>query len=678
MRAHDSYLTTLLNQSNAIFNIPVYQRNYDWDIVNCQQLFNDIETIAYTGKDHFIGSIVYISLGTATVPEYNIIDGQQRITSVLLLLKALYDTVKDEKLKKVIKYSFLVNRDFDDETKIKLKQIESDSGVFEKIIMLDAVDEKHFTEKEKNSNVYRNYVEFKRCLEMTDVSEEDIYNAIFKLGIIDVCLTSEDPQEVFESMNSTGKSLTNTDLLRNYLLMNLASDLQNRLYKQYWLQIEKTINPSSMEWFMVYYLIVKRKTNSITLNKKKNNINRTTLYDAYKIHYPAEQKSNEATESLLKDMLKFAPYYRRLFKQEDIKTDLDKAFYELMYKLNGDAAAIFLMYLMDIGTSDDDLLNATNACISYALRQRVYKGKTVSPQFFGYVIQYFERGDESLDFMGRVWNALISGKGTYAFPDNSQFEEIFRNKNMYLELKPQMVRYILYKFESDLTKEVVIEDNATIEHILPQNTTKWQKYLLSMRDNEYNDYINKIGNLTLTKYNSEISNEPFDDKKEFYEQSGYKLTREIAKKEVWNTNEIKNRSSEMAKKALELWPLPVVIDQSNEQYEYNVMDDNTEELFEELRLSIKELYPFTTEKSQKQYLNILKGERPIMSMIPLQSYFNVTFCAEVDKFTDQSKLEDISGKSHWGIGYSRYSVTNEDDLWKVLEYLQEMIDKDLI
>jgi len=230
MRAHDSYLHKLIQMNDTVFSIPVYQRNYDWDSENCEQLFNDIESIAQTGKEHFIGSIVYISVGTATDQSYNIIDGQQRITSVMLFLRALRDITEDEHLQKLIRNKYLVNFDLDGEPKVKLKQIESDSGVYEKLIMSASYDETAFSDKEKQSNVYRNYMLMRDLIQQSKVSHNDLYGAVMKLEIIDVMLTTEDPQEVFESMNSTGKNLTNTDLLRNYLLMDLPYQTYYFLY----------------------------------------------------------------------------------------------------------------------------------------------------------------------------------------------------------------------------------------------------------------------------------------------------------------------------------------------------------------------------------------------------------------------------------------------------------------
>ena len=676
MKAHDAMLTTLLKQNDALFNIPVYQRNYDWDQDNCQQLFSDLEGIVITGKDHFLGSIVYISIGTATEPYFNIIDGQQRITSVMLFLKALHDCSDDSKFKRQVRYGFLVNLGLDGDPKMKLKQIESDSGVYEKIIMLEDYDDTQFTDNEKRSNVYQNYSYFKRLIQQSPITINDLYNAIFKLEIIDVCLTNEDPQEVFESMNSTGKSLTNTDLLRNYLLMDLPHDKQESLYKKYWYQIEKRIGSKKMEPFMVFYLIMKRKSDSINIHRKSAKINKNTLYDCYKIYYPPEKKNNEETEALLSDMSRYAPIFQRIFKTDGIKNNLDKALYELIYELGADPAAIFLMYLFDSNITEADMLAAVNACVSYAFRLRVFRG-SISNQFYALAIQYFERSDETLPFVDRIWSALTSGQGSYRFPKDREFEDTFKNKNMYLEFKPQMLRYILYKFERAKTKEVVEAESVTIEHILPQNTQKWQHHLAAVNDYEYNDWINKIGNLTLTKYNSEASNEPFDEKKKIYKESGYAITREIAEYKDWTSDQIKRRSDMMAKQALIMWPLPEKynIDTTMDGGQYDVMDDATEELFELLRSAIKEFNPSIYEDPKKSYVNFLKDKKVILSMIPNQTYLNITLNAPIETFRNPDKLEDIRNKGHWGVGECRMVVKDEEEIYEVLEYIEQMLNR---
>lgn len=676
MKAHDSYLTALLKLSDAVFNIPVYQRNYDWDTDNCKQLFQDIETITMTGKDHFIGSIVYISIGTATEPYYNIIDGQQRITSVMLFLKALHDSTEDQRFKKQVRHGFLINLGLDDTPKMKLKQIESDRSVYERIIMQDDFDEKAFSESEKNSNVYKNYSCFKDLILQSPVPIQDLYNAVFKLEIIDVCLTTEDPQEVFESMNSTGRSLTNTDLLRNYLLMDLTHSEQEKLYKKYWSQIEKNVGTKQMDAYMVHYLIMKRKSDSINIRRKSAKINKNTLYECYKIYFPPENKKDGGTEKLLDDMYRHSVTYGRILSGKR-KTALDKAIYEVIYDLSADPVAVFLMYLLheqeNSGITDEEMVAAVKACISYVFRVRIFKG-SVSPQFFALAIQSYEKGDSSKPFADRVWDSLVTGSGSYRFPRDREFQDAFENKNMYLEFKPPMLRYMLYKYERARTKDVVEPTDVTIEHILPQDTKEWQKHLADIHDYEYRDLVHRIGNLTLTKMNSEASNDPFSKKKLVYEKSGYTITREIGKKEDWNSKEIKERSTSMAKEALALWPLPERYNQDGDSvWESTSMNDETEELFNRFREMIRDYDASIYEEPKKMYINYLRDKKVLFSIVPAQDMLRVTFNVKIEKLTPNDELEDISAKGHWGVGSCRMVVKSENDIWTALEYIQQII-----
>lgn len=677
MKAHDSFLTSLLKLSDAVFNIPVYQRNYDWDTENCQQLFSDLETITITNKEHFIGSIVYISIGTATEPYYNIIDGQQRITSVMLFLKALHDSTDDDRFKKQVRHGFLINVGLDDEPKMKLKQVETDSAVYEKIVLQNEFHEDSFTAQEKQSNVYRNYKFFKDCILQSSATLQDLYNAVFKLEIIDVCLTTEDPQEVFESMNSTGKSLTNTDLLRNYLLMDLTHSKQEKLYKQYWAQIEKNVGLKQMELYMVHYLIMKRKSDSINIRRRSSKVSKGTLYDCFKIYFPPESKQGDGTEQLLEDMYKYSKLYRRIVNNDHVKTDVDKAIYELIYELNTEPVAIFLMYLLYVqdqnpDISDDDMLQAVSACISYVFRVRIFKGN-VSNQFFSLAIQHFDRTDPSMSLADRVWEALNSGQGSYRFPKDREFRNAMETMDLYLEFKPPMIRYILYKLEKTRTKEVVEPENVTIEHILPQDAKEWRQHLLDIHDDSYSEYTHKLGNLTLTKMNSEASNDPFEKKKEIYKQSGYALTREIANKEDWNTVEIKKRCKELAEEAVTLWPLPEKYNEDIAASAWQIMDDQTEDIFSHLCEMIREYDPSIYEDPKKQTINFVKDKKVILSIIPCQTYLLVTLNAKIDQLSPNDVLEDISTKGHWGVGNTRMRLYNEEDNWLVLGYIEQIV-----
>ena len=678
MRAHDSYLAKLIKLGETSFYIPVFQRNYTWDIENCQQLFSDLETIALTQREHFIGNIVYVSTGTATEANYNIIDGQQRITSVMLFLKALHDLTDDSKMQKQIRNGYLMTSDEDDEVKVKLKQVEDDSSIFEKIILHKEFREDDYTPTEKESVIYRNYLFFRESISESEVTVSALFDAVSKLEIIDVLLITEDPQEVFESMNSTGKNLTNTDLLRNYLLMALPHTTQEKLYKKYWAKIQKNVGADMMEQYMVHYLIMKRKSDSVNLRRRSAKVNKNNLYDCYKLYFPPEDKKDNGTEKLLSDMYRYSSVYRRIVNNSSGTTELDFAIRELIGELNADQAAIFLLYLLDFqeqnNIPDSDMVTAVRAIISYVFRLRMFKG-SVSSQFFALAIQYFDRSEGDGTFVDRVWKALTSGQGSYRFPRDREFQNTFETKDVYLEFKPPFIRYILYKFERSITKEVVEPADTTIEHILPQDTKLWLSHLIEISDTEYQEYMHKIGNLTLTKLNAEISNSPFKNKKEFYKTSNFSITRQLAEQKDWDSNAIKIRCKDMAKKAVELWSLPDEYNQEAEEDTFFNMDEDTELLFEKLREIVTTFSPDVTEVTQKHYINYKRNKKNLISVIPRQDYLAVTLSARKEDLYPNDKVEDISFKGHLGNGDSMMKITSEEDIWLLAEYL-EQLDQD--
>ena len=262
-----------ISAGEATFVIPVYQRNYDWKRDNCLQLFNDVINLTATHKTHFIGTICYKSHGRN---DFVIIDGQQRLTSIMLMMKAIYDICDDEKLRKKINDRYLINdysKYSDGGKKLKLKPIKKDENVFDKLMGTEkAYLSEIFSVEEKVTNIFKNYELF---IELTQKevtrgkSLDEIEDAVEGLEIVEICLTDENPQVIFESLNSTGLGLTNTDLLRNYLLMSLAYKDQEVLYQNYWMRIEELIKSENMEQFLVDYLILKRKSNDLTENGKK-------------------------------------------------------------------------------------------------------------------------------------------------------------------------------------------------------------------------------------------------------------------------------------------------------------------------------------------------------------------------------------------------------------------------
>ena len=350
----------------------------------------------------------------------------------------------------------------------------------------------------------------------------------------------------------------------------------------------------------------------------------------------------------------------------------------MIYDLHADQAAIFLLYLLDYqesnGISEAEMLEAVRACISYVFRLRMFKG-SISSQFFALAIQYFDRSSDIDSFVERVWKALTSGQGSYRFPRDREFQSAFETKDMYLEFKPPLIRYILYKFERNKTKEVVEPENTTIEHILPQDTKLWRDHLTDIGDNSYPEYTHKIGNLTLTKLNAEMSNNPFSEKKKVYASSNYSITRELAELDDWSSKEIKNRCKEMAAEAVEIWSLPEEYNKENDSDTFFNMDEETEALLDTLRETISEFDSTIIENVNKHYINYKRGKKNLMSVIPKQSGLNVVLNARKETLYPNDKIEDVSYKGHLGNGDSMFRVANEDDIWQVLEYV-EQLDQD--
>ena len=543
-----------------ILVIPVYQRNYDWKTSNCEQLFDDIARIIETGKPHFIGTFVYQYKPTLKAPqEYVIIDGQQRITSIILFAKALYDLTDDEELKTDIKAKFLkhtTGRAL--KNKCRLQPTDYDRQTFEKL-MTDTFDENNFSADEKNSVLYRNYLFFREKISASNQMNEDLCDAINQLNVVSILLQDENPQEIFESLNSTGLDLTKADLIRNFLLMPLEYDEQKRLYKNYWLEIEKLLQLSGkVSIFLEQYIVAKLKSRDAYATK----VSSSSLYNVFKRYF---EDKNLTTEICLKDLYRYAKFFRRFIFDDDTKFDklsaLDKKFYELVHLLNANNAPIILMYLLNRYEKNHfdeaTFINFVDALISLAFRAKVCKHNGINPQFAGNVLARLDREnflDEKI-----FWRAITFGKGTYAFPGDKDFQAALVTNNLYETIKGHGCKYLLYSLERTArAKELPAYSEATVEHILPQKLNgAWKNYLRERNDlSAHEIFLHTLGNLTLTAYNSELGNADFDVKKKIYEQSNFSYTRALTKYDEWTSKQIQSRAKKLAEAAIKIWTLP--------------------------------------------------------------------------------------------------------------------------
>lgn len=295
MKADNLSFLEFIGAGKRTFYIPVYQRNYDWKDMQCITLFRDIENIALDEKrnNHFLGTIVYVEGdSTANFRQFIVIDGQQRLTSIMILLKAILDSTKNEELKQEIKECYLINRFSPEQLRIKLKPMKSDSFNFQKLI------NGHIDEMEE-SQISRNYKLFLELIEQSNLTPEEIYQGIQKLEIVYIQLTKEkeNPQLIFESLNSTGLDLTQADLIRNYLLMGQEYAQQENLYKEYWVKLEKMLPDVMISDFIRDYLTLKT---GIIPNKDR-------VYNSFKNYY--QKLSNYDAEGFLDELTTYGKYY---------------------------------------------------------------------------------------------------------------------------------------------------------------------------------------------------------------------------------------------------------------------------------------------------------------------------------------------------------------------------------
>ena len=545
------------------FIIPVYQRNYDWKIENCRQLFLDIERIAGDSREsHFIGTICTKS---AVRHQCIIIDGQQRLTSLMLLAKAIYNNTQDKTLRRQAKH-LLFNEKEDVEARMRLKPIKKDEKIFSKLVNQEEFDEEEFTEHEKVSNVYINYQFFSDMMKKTECHYEDILDAIERLELIELEIEHENPQVIFESLNSTGLDLTNTDLLRNYLLMALDYDTQEKLYIKYWLEMEEMLGTDNMERFMMYYLIMKKKSNALTKDDKASRINTNNLYYAFKKEYSniSYLRRSNNVEDLLKDMHKYAKIYRDFTMQpRQTKDKTGKRLYELFSQLEEYDTAIFLMPMYEKCKNNeisiDDFNKVVDIIISYTFRSKVCKKYGMTTQVAALSLQRYDAIEHSQKSMEeKMYEILLMNKGSYAFPKDSEFRKELVHADIYKSLRSLGCRYLLGKIEKHLTKEAVDIWDASIEHVMPQTlSNEWKAYLANEEDlPNYELCVHTLGNLTLTKYNSELSNDCFAEKKKIYKDSNFIYTKQISDYDKFTSKQVYHRAEKLANIALNIWELP--------------------------------------------------------------------------------------------------------------------------
>lgn len=579
MKGNETRLVEFMDGSKKRFVIPVYQRNYDWKQENCKQLFDDLVKVERGGRrTHFFGSIVSVYQPSGRTTEFLVVDGQQRLTTVSLLLLAIYNLMKagkvtsgDANLAQRIYEEYLVDKFQPEETRVKLKPVQNDREAFTKLFAEDAAV------RIADSHITKNYDYFVQRVLANEITVDEIVEAIEKLQIINIELSGDDnPQLIFESINSTGVDLTEGDKIRNYVLMDLSASLQEKYFSTYWKPMEQLVHRSDggdgVGLFVRDFLSAEQG--------EIPNLNR--VYPEFKLF--AEQHADR--EELLKKILAAARCYQMLLDPSKIE---DATLANVMANINRQECTpsypfvlrVFKMYAEGV-LPVEQVQRILRMIDAYVLRRLICDLPTNS---LNKVFVELHRGvsahDANVPYDERVAYVLMTRSGKARFPDDTEFAQALVEKRVY-EMRTKNRAYFFSRLENgtsrtaavsgveDVVYDKIRNGDYTVEHVMPQKLTEeWRMALGEDWARIHETWLHRLGNLTLTAYNSEMSNKSFVSKAGrsladlkadafgFSSEAHHLFLNEfIARQETWTEVEITNRAKDLADRAQCIWRYP--------------------------------------------------------------------------------------------------------------------------
>lgn len=680
MDARNSDIFRILNGSKQ-FLIPVYQRLYSWEIPQCKRLWNDIVEMQKKNKpDHFVGSIVNVAEQAMPtgVQKYLIIDGQQRLTTLTLLLIALRDYASDHEDNSIniqkINGTLLKNEYEKGDDRYKLILTETDKDV-----LIDLVERKPISPSIK-SRLLDNYHFFYDRISELQISLSEVYDSFGKLEIVNITLerAHDDAQAIFESLNSTGKELSESDLIRNHILMGEDQSTQTYLYEQYWHPMEELFDyekqDTTMDAFFRHYLTM--KMNRIP---KQGNV-----YEEFKYyHVKCEFKT---VEELCKDLFEYSKYFTDVvFTRSDDK-ELNNI-YKDINDLRMEVAHPFLLKVRhdfhDGVISESDFKEILKLCISYVLRRAICNIPTNSlNKTFATFAKYIKKDD----YLNSVKAFFVLQETYKEFPNDNEFSSAFVSRDIY---NMKIRNFILLHLENYENKAPIELGNRTIEHIMPQNnklSDSWQTMLGSDWIEVQKKYLHTIGNLTLTGYNSEMSDKSFMEKMDMkggFKESALRLNEDVINQTEWNEEKIKYRADKLARKAEMIWSFPKISNSDLARYKveektattysldsYDVNGYN-KMLFNALDEKIMQLSPDVKREFKKQYVAYKLDTNfadVVLQKDRLRISINMKF---LDIYDPNGLCKDITDLGRWGNGDAELFLEHMPELDQVMEIIKQ-------
>ena len=692
MKATEAKLLEFLCKSRQ-FIIPIYQRTYSWEEPECRQLWEDIlrsgenEDIAA----HFVGSIVYIEKGLYQVtnqPPLLVIDGQQRLTTIMLLLEALARQLGDAEpvngfSARKLRKRYLCDPDKDGEAAHKLLLTQTDKET------LLAITGQKSMPAEQSLRLTENFAFFEEKVKTQGDNLEALCKGLDKLIVVDIALIrdQDNPQLIFESLNSTGRELSQADLIRNFILMGLDPRCQEQLYNDYWRRMETAFEQEAyskhFDGFMRHYLTL--KTGKIPQGRK--------VYEAFKVYARSPQVHDIGT--IVAGVQTFADYYCAMALGKEKDPVLAVVFADLR-ELNVDVAYPFLLELYNDYTkgllSVEELEKAVRLVESYVFRRAVCGIPTNS---LNKTFLTFGQALKKDCYLESIQAQFLLQPSYRRFPGDEEFRRELMVRDLY---NFRRRNYWLRRLENHDRKERVHIKEYTIEHIMPQNdklSQEWRDSLGEDWKQVHEKWLHTLGNLTLTGYNSEYSDRPFKDKRDMkggFRDSPIKLNEGLGQTETWNESAIKKRADRLASQASIVWAAPSLNDGILDRYRTKVekqdaytIDDHkflevgtpVRSLFDDFRKSVLTLDPYVTEEFLKLYV-AYKAKTNFVDVVPQAKRLRLSLNLQFHELHDPHKFaKDVTNLGRWGNGDVEVGLSKQEELPYVMALVRQAYEKQM-
>lgn len=688
MEARATQLMEFLRRSDQ-FAIPIYQRTYSWTEAECQQLWDDI---LRTGRDanissHFLGSIVYIEKGQYQISGHSpmlVIDGQQRLATVSLIIEALARALGNEEpldgfTAKELRDDYLLNPTKKNERRYKLLLSQTD-----KRTLMDLVDQ-NASSNDLSLRLQSNFEFFQKEIDKLDGDFLPLCVGLLKLMIVDIALSRGDdnPQLIFESMNSTGLGLSQADLIRNYILMDLEPEEQNSLYNSYWRLMETAFGQEAyakeFDSFMRYYLAVK--------NRELPNIG--NVYREFKI-FAQTYTAKHSIESLLEDIFAFAGYYCAIALGNESDANLSRAFEDLRDLKANVCYPLLLEFYRDYSNNlidDKELLKLIRLVECYVFRRAVCDIPTNS---MNKTFASFAKNINEEQYVESVEANFLLLESYRRLPSDEEFYNRFVTRNIY---NFQRCAYLLRKLENNERKEPVPVNEYTIEHIMPQNenlSVQWKSSLGSEWQRIHSEYLHTLGNLTLTGYNSEYSDKPFTEKRDMkggFSNSPLKLNSDLANSDGWDEVSIVNRADRLANIALNVWSYPALPTEKVNAFrknieiaipEYTINDHPTideggvlHKLYTDIHHEIMNLDPCVSQEFRKNYA-VYIAEEIVVSVGAVSDGLSISLYMPYSELKDpRGMVRQVPRSYNWGRAEADLLLQKPDEILYVMGLVRQ-------